>query len=158
MTAEELGTHTARTCTWKAEDIAWVAGVFEGEGCIRVRKGGHYGAQVSIRMDDQDVIERIHSTMGFGNLYEAQERRAGGRVVTQYNYQLAAAEHVIAFLTAVLPYLGARRRAKAEEAIASAQLTGSNYAHPWTPERRARYAATMARKRAGGAPPPGIAS
>ena len=59
----------------KAEDIAWVAGVFEGEGCIRVRKD-RYGAQVSVRMDDRDVIERIHSIMGFGNLYELQERRA----------------------------------------------------------------------------------
>jgi hypothetical protein len=133
--------------SWKAEDIAWVAGVFEGEGTIRVRKG-NYGAQVSIRMDDQDVIERIHFIMGFGNLYETQERRTSGQMVIQYNYQLGSAEHVIAFLEAVRPWLGARRREKAETAIASARLIGSNYAHPWTPERRARYAATMARKRA----------
>lgn len=135
----------------RAEDIAWVAGVFEGEGTIRVRKG-NYGAQVSIRMDDRDVIERIHSIMGFGNFYETQERRTSGQMVTQYNYQLGSAEHVIAFLEAVRPWLGVRRREKAEEAIASARLIGSNYAHPWTPERRARYAATMARKRAGNDP------
>lgn len=69
-------------------------------------------------------------------------------MVTQYNYQLGSAEHVIAFLEAVGPWLGDRRREKAEAAIASARLIGSNYAHPWTPERRARQAATMARKRA----------
>jgi hypothetical protein len=63
---------------WKAEDIAWVAGVFEREGTIRVRRG-NYGAQVSIRMDDEDVIRRIHRTMGFGNLYALPERRANGR-------------------------------------------------------------------------------
>lgn len=131
---------------WKPEDIAWVAGVFEGEGCIRARKG-NYGAQVSIRMDDQDVIARIHAIMGFGNFYDIQERRSSGRVVTQYNYQIASAEHVIAFLAAVWKYLGARRRAKAAEAISSARLVGSNYAHPWTPERRARHAATWARNR-----------
>ena len=128
-------------------EIAWVAGVFEGEGTIRVRKG-NYGAQVSIRMDDRDVIERVHSIMGFGNFYEIRERRASGQVVTQYNYQLGSAGHVIAFLEIVRPWLGARRREKAEAAIASARLIGSNYAHPWTPERRARYAAAMLRKRA----------
>jgi hypothetical protein len=127
-------------------DIAWVAGVFEGEGTIRVRRG-NYGAQVSIRMDDRDVIERIHSVMGFGNFYQTEERRTSGRVVTQYNYQLGSAEYVIAFLTAVLPWLGTRRRAKAQEAMASARLIGSSYAHPWTPERRAKYVATVARKR-----------
>lgn len=61
------------------EGIAWVAGVLEGT--IRVRRG-NYGAQVSVRMDDRDVIERIHSIMGFGNFYETQERRTSGRVVT----------------------------------------------------------------------------
>jgi hypothetical protein len=76
--------------------------------------------------------------------------------VTQYNYQLGSAEHVIAFLETVRPWLGARRREKAEAAIASARLIGSNYAHPWTPERRARYAATMARKRAGNDPCPSL--
>jgi hypothetical protein len=130
-----------------SEGIAWVAGVFEGEGTIRVRKG-NYGAQVSIRMDDRDVVERIHSIMGFGNLYEIRERRTSGRTVVQYNYQLGSAEHVCAFLEAVWPWLGARRREKAAQAIASARLIGSNYAHPWTPERRAKQAATWARKRA----------
>jgi hypothetical protein len=130
-----------------SEDIAWVAGVFEGEGTIRIRKG-NYGAQVSVRMDDQDVIERIRLIMGFGHVYELEEHRANGRVVIQYNYQLGSADDVIAFLTAVLPWLGARRKEKAEQAIASARLIGNNYAHPWTPERHARYAATMARKRA----------
>jgi hypothetical protein len=134
-----------------SEDIAWVAGVFEGEGTIRVRKG-NYGAQVSIRMDDQDVVERICSIMGFGHVYELEEHRANGRVVTQYNYQLGSADDVIAFLTAVLPWLGNRRKEKAEQAIASARLIGNSYAHPWTPERRARQAATLARKKAGTVP------
>jgi hypothetical protein len=68
-------------------------------------------------------------------------------VVTQYNYQLADAEGVIAFLAAVMPWLGKRRRETAEQAVASAKLIGNNFSHPWTEERRAKYAATMARKR-----------
>jgi hypothetical protein len=132
---------------WKAEDIAWVAGVFEGEGTIRVRRG-NYGAQISIRMDDEDVIRRIHRIMDFGNFYELPERRANGRLITQYNYQIASAEHVCAFLAAVWRFLGNRRKTVAAEALRSARQVGNhNFAHPWTPERRARYAATMARKR-----------
>jgi hypothetical protein len=68
---------------WAAEDIAWVAGIFESEGTIRPRRSPpgkkHYGAQVAIRMDDQDVVERIHAIMGFGNLHVVQEARSGGR-------------------------------------------------------------------------------
>jgi hypothetical protein len=135
---------------WLAEDIAWVAGVFEGEGTIRIRKG-NYGAQVSIRMDDEDVIRRIHRIMGFGNFYENPERRKNDAVVTQYIWQAASAEHVCAFLAAVWRFLGDRRKARAAEALSTCRLIGNNYAHPWTPERRARYAATMARKRAGNA-------
>jgi hypothetical protein len=135
---------------YRREDLAWVAGVFEGEGTIRVRRR-NYGAQVSIRMDYEDVIRRIHEIMDFGNFYVLNERRKrkGAEVVAvQYNYQIASAEHVIRFPTAVLPWLSVRRKAVAEEAIASARLIGSNFAHAWTPERRARYADTMARKRA----------
>jgi hypothetical protein len=87
-----------------AEDIAWVAGVFEGEGTIRPRRSPpgkkHYGAQVAIRMDDQDVIEHIRAVMGFGNLYVVTEHRPSETKI-QYNYQVARAEHVCAFLAAV---------------------------------------------------------
>jgi hypothetical protein len=108
-----------------------------------------HGAQISIRMDDEDVIRRIHRIMDFGNFYELPERRANGRLVTQYNYQIASAEHVCAFLAAVWRFLGNRRKTVATEALRSARQVGNhNFAHPWTPERRARYAATMARKRA----------
>lgn len=86
--------------------------------------------------------------MGFGSLYENPERWKNGTVVTQYNWQVASAEHVCAFLAAVWRFLGDRRKARAAEALSTCRLVGSNYAHPWTPERRARYAATMARKRA----------
>lgn len=128
---------------WSEVDIAWVAGVFEGEGTIRVRKG-NYGAQVAIRMNDQDVINRVRDIMGFGNLYEST---CNGK--PQYCYQVASAEHVCAFLTAVWEFLGERRRGKAAEALASARMVSNrNLAHPWTAERRARYAATMAQKRA----------
>jgi hypothetical protein len=134
---------------WNVEDIAWVAGVFEGEGTIRPRRTAtHYGAQVSIRMDDEDVIRRIHTILGFGNVYQLAEHRKSGKTVMQYNWQVAAAQDVRQFLTLVMPYLGQRRHLAAEEALANCELVGSNYAHPWTPERRARYAATMARKRA----------
>ena len=137
-TLEEIRMRTR----WSAEDIAWVAGVFEGEGTIRIRKG-NYGAQVSVRMNDRDVIRRIHAVMGFGNLYEAV---CNGK--PQYCYQVASAEHVCAFLAAVWRFLGDRRKARAAEALATCRMvSNANLAHPWSPERRARQAATWERKR-----------
>ena|SRR5271166_3393531 len=103
---------------WKAEDIAWVAGIFEGEGTINLRKGS-YGARASIRMNDQDVIERVYTIMGFGRLSCAEQN---GK--PQYAYTVDAAEHVCAFLAAVWRFLGKRRKARAAEALASCRQVG----------------------------------
>lgn len=101
--------------TWKAEDVAWAAGIFEGEGTIVLRPDYH-GARVSIRMNDQDVIERVYAIMGFGKM---SARDCDGK--PQYNYQLDNAEHVCAFLAAVWRFLGSRRKARAAEALVSCQ-------------------------------------
>lgn len=132
---------------WRQEDIAWVAGVFEGEGTIYFNKRG-YSVHTSIRMDDRDVVERIHAIMGFGKFSQRSELRTSGKTVIQYNYQVSTAKDVIVFLEAILPYLGLRRRERALQAIARARLVGSFRYRPWTPERRARHMEAIARRRA----------
>ena len=127
--------------------IAWVAGIFEGEGTIGLPKTG-YSVRASIRMDDRDVIERVYSVMGFGLFRQLAVHRPHDRIVIQYNYQVSSAKQVIAFLEAILPHLGERRRKKALEAIASAHLVGSHKRRPWTPEARAHHMETIARKKA----------
>lgn len=54
------------------ENLAWAAGLFEGEGTISTRRIGkreHDRAIVaSLRMTDEDVVKRFHSIVKVGNV------------------------------------------------------------------------------------------
>jgi hypothetical protein len=47
-----------------ATDIAWLAGIIEGEGTFG--RKGHPAGQVRVQMTDEDVIDRLHSLTGVG--------------------------------------------------------------------------------------------
>ncbi len=96
------------------EETAWVAGIFEGEGTIRARGDGYNGAQIAVRMNDRDVIERLYVVTGIGNYYVGE---CNGK--PQYTWQVAKAQDICEFLSAVFGHLGARRQARAREAINS---------------------------------------
>lgn len=44
---------------------AWVAGLFEGEGCV-----GKYGRNswLAVEMKDKDILERLQQITGFGTI------------------------------------------------------------------------------------------
>ena len=41
----------------KKTDIAWLAGLFEGERCISIERNG--GTRLTIGMCDRDIIDRV---------------------------------------------------------------------------------------------------
>lgn len=47
------------------EDIAWAAGLFEGEGCITKNKGIPV---LKLTMTDEDVVRRFGEVMGTGSV------------------------------------------------------------------------------------------
>jgi len=52
---------------WSPVNMAWLAGLVEGEGCIRLQKSNKsVGASVIVQMTDGDVIERLQSITGLG--------------------------------------------------------------------------------------------
>ncbi len=107
---------------WTRENIAWLAGLFEGEGslsCRRVQteKRGHGRAPwaLDVSMCNEDVLRRAHVISGVGNLHGPYDNGEGHKPYWKWTTTKRA--HVFALLVALWPWLGERRRAKACEAL-----------------------------------------
>src|SRR6266478_6444851 len=58
-----------------AADIAWAAGLFEGEGCIHSpQKRGNKSLQLSLRCTDRDVVEKFYKVLGIGHFHGPYEQ------------------------------------------------------------------------------------
>lgn len=95
-------------------DIAWLAGLFEGEGCI---VKNHSGASVTIHMTDRDVMERVDrlfpSKTGLHVKWKASEHHKDA-----YMWHVGERKRVEEFLALMLPWFGERRAARAREILA----------------------------------------
>lgn len=97
-------------------DIAWLAGIIEGEGCINIeRKRGRASASILLRlaMTDRDVVERAASILG-SEVREAKPAKSHyKRVYTTCIFGGDAA----AWIADLWDYFGGRRRAKGIDAL-----------------------------------------
>lgn len=105
----------AISANWTRENMAWAAGLFEGEGCIHVGSRVKGVMILTLTTTDRDVLERFHWIIGLGAI-RLQKVRAGCKQA--YVWWISRGEHCQAALAAMWPFLGARRRARAEDAIA----------------------------------------
>lgn len=99
--------------------VAWAAGLFEGEGCMNAYANGTaVRMQVRLGMTDRDVVERFAAIVGVGNLsvHDPPAHRAKGWKPL-YTWCVYEAEKVRVVIALLLPYMGERRRAKAEEVL-----------------------------------------
>jgi len=94
----------------KDTEIAWLAGLLEGEGCFYFR-GTSY---IKLQMTDEDVIRRAADLMG--RTYRRAEPRGSQKKVV-FSFELCAG-HAIEFMKLILPYMCSRRTAKINEIIA----------------------------------------
>jgi hypothetical protein len=95
-------------------DVAWAAGLFEGEGSIGTfRSKNCETPRLVLSMTDYDVIVRLHQTVGFGRVNGPYQRnRAKPTWKPQWVWSVTGFERVQALLAAWWPWLGARRRAQ----------------------------------------------
>ena len=81
-------------------DNQWLAGFFDGEGCIYLqcdkRKLAVFGLQVSITQNDEPILKEIQSEFG-GTVYRHSGRRC-------YRWRITSAP-ALSFLKAVQPYV-----------------------------------------------------
>lgn len=98
----------------RAVDLAWLTGIFEGEGYIAL-SNRHW--QVGIGMSDRDVIERVAALTGIGSITidERGLRRPGRK--TMFTWRICGHAEIVDFLDHLLPLLGHRRSSRARDAI-----------------------------------------
>lgn len=122
-------------------EIAWAAGLFEGEGTIHFKPQGKRGSgcQLRLGMNDKDVVVRFREIIGCGGLYA--HKPGTGSTVPCWTWYVYNARKVEAILNVLLPHFGARRGAKALEALAVvstirsyAERTHCPRGHPYSGE------------------------
>ena len=92
-------------------DAAWLAGLYEGEGCLT--KVNKYYPYLKIKMSDLDVIERARAVTGVGKIYTEKRREAHHKQL--YVWIVGKRADVIAICKAMWPNLGERRRQRIRE-------------------------------------------
>lgn len=128
----------------KPTDIAWLAGVFEGEGCISIERNG--ALRLTVSMTDRDIIERIDTLFPSAGVkpQTLQYRPDGTPYRQRYSWRVGG-DTAGDVLTAILPWLGQRRGDAARAALEHLRTrpgTGSHHrdkthcaeGHEYTPE------------------------
>ena len=89
-------------------EVAWVAGILEGEGCWTTKNQRESTWWVAVRMTDQDVIERLASVTGVGTVRPEPPQRAGAK--PSWSWRVASGPHREWLTLKVWPWMGMRRR------------------------------------------------
>lgn len=118
---------------WSRENLAWAAGIFEGEGSITRRR--KRDTNLVLAMTDEDVVRRFHEAIGHGTVYGPYKTSSG--VKLQWRWACTGSKNCIAVLAALWCFLGKRRKERATIAMKEMALIrshGSNFCkrgHPF---------------------------
>lgn len=136
---------------WTRENIAWAAGLFEGEGScyFRDRKQGTSASRsacVVLNMTDEDVIRKLHRIIGLGSVNGPYQPPGNRKPV--WRWSVTGSEQPQAVLAAFWPFLCSRRQAKIAEVLAQIATINSKCAdrtecpqgHPYSSENTAIHA------------------
>lgn len=94
--------------------LAWLAGVFEGEGCIAFT--GKYSVDLSINMTDEDVVRRCHEFAQVGQVVGPYRVDVPGQKPI-WGWHVTRSADVRHILLALWPWMGERRLARIELAL-----------------------------------------
>jgi hypothetical protein len=119
-------------------EAAWLAGIIEGEGSIRIEPKN--GVVVRLSMTDEDVVRKVSAMCGAGNFFPLKPHAAWkAHYKPQFRWELGRREDVVPFLQAILPHLGSRRGARVREALSmplpARMRTHCEKGHPLIPAR-----------------------
>lgn len=96
-------------------EMAYIAGLFDGEGTITQKSGNPSGIQVSISSTDKEVLNWLTLVVG-GNVYSSN--RAAQNRKQAYVWMLTRVRDKQLFLSLLAPYLKIQRRKdKAKNAL-----------------------------------------
>lgn len=101
--------------------IAWAAGLFEGEGTATFSKDQRQ-PRLSIAMTDEDVVRRFAMIVGRGNVRRYEPYQPNRQ--PQWQWSVQSGPDVVYVLGLFIDYLGQRRRARAEQVLVVASEIG----------------------------------
>lgn len=111
-----LNPRTAPTEHPTIRDIAWAAGIYEGEGhCFGHRVGKGKYALAVVTQKDPWLCERLKALFG-GSVYNYAQAKRDYRM----NYWKLSGPRGRGFLMTIYAFLSPRRRAQVKEALACA--------------------------------------
>lgn len=119
----------ARGYRWgvKSEDVAWAAGLFEGEGWFEVVysktiPGAARGLRIGVGSTDRDVLEKLQGI--FPGTIRLRKARPTAYPTAKpfWVWTVATRDEVTRIIELLLPWLGERRRSQAETALAARAL------------------------------------
>jgi len=98
----------------KDPNVAWAAGLFEGEGCFSFGSGdtGNRSLRAMITMTDLDVLEKFQSVVGMGTI---RKRKLNPPHKQQWSWYINSFLEFQSLAVMLWPWLCSRRRAKLQE-------------------------------------------
>jgi len=89
------------------EDLIYIAGFFDGEGCICSRlNGGNPQIHITIAQKDPFILKYIQNCFGFGKVMKII---SGINKSEYWRYKICSASQVYSFLRLIIPYLRGKK-------------------------------------------------
>ena len=107
-------------------EVAWVAGLLEGEGSFGLRayhgtsngnRGGVRSLGISCGMTDEDTILKLHNIVGIGNFNPERRVKRSETHKPMYIWQVNKRADCVALMETIRPHMSMRRRAKIDELL-----------------------------------------
>lgn len=92
-----------------AVQIAWMAGIIEGEGTFvaSLRRGKRKYPSMTVRMTDEDIVRRLHEFTGVGAFGAMAVR--GMMTKPAYTWKVSRKADFAEICRIIQPYMGIRR-------------------------------------------------
>lgn len=97
-------------------EIAWMAGIYEGEGCLVLLKRAIGSCQLTIQMCDEDVLQKVLHVAGVGRIDGPYRENIPNRK-PRWCFSVSRRDDLLYLLPLLRPWLGERRRARVDEAL-----------------------------------------
>lgn len=105
--------------------IAWVAGLLEGEGTF-IRRSGN-SCVISCEMTDKDTIEKLFSFVGTGNIYFCSARNEAWK--DTWKWQLTDSLCILELLQLIYPWMSDRRKIAIDIVMSTVRKTIDKNSH-----------------------------
>ena len=103
---------------WTLENIAWCAGIIDGEGTFFSRPDKRYKNTrrngIQVKMTDRDILERLQNILG-GTIYDVGVPKYAKK--EQYMWAVHKKLHIYAILVAMYSWFGKRRKQQVLEIV-----------------------------------------